>query len=193
MLSTPRAVRCAPPRAAQVGDGTTSVVVLAGELLREAELLVNQKIHPMVIIAGRGLGCLVGAEMSRSCPVGAGMCLWTVACLACAARWGLGCVSGLLRARPQLLGGCWHVVGHRATKTRIRNPKSSSHHSAADASPARAAAYVCSRACRLQAAHGARHRPCLPCTDVCAPGAARRNAELRAPPPPPTPPPPFTP
>ncbi len=36
----------------QVGDGTTSVVVLAGELLREAELLVNQKIHPMVIIAG---------------------------------------------------------------------------------------------------------------------------------------------
>ena len=37
---------------AQVGDGTTSVVVLAGELLREAEQLVNQKIHPMVIIAG---------------------------------------------------------------------------------------------------------------------------------------------
>ncbi|KAL4423331.1 hypothetical protein ABPG77_006126 [Micractinium sp. CCAP 211/92] len=36
----------------EVGDGTTSVVVLAGELLREAELLVNQKIHPMVIIAG---------------------------------------------------------------------------------------------------------------------------------------------
>jgi len=36
----------------EVGDGTTSVVVLAGELLREAEQLVNQKIHPMVIIAG---------------------------------------------------------------------------------------------------------------------------------------------
>jgi T-complex protein 1 subunit beta len=36
----------------EVGDGTTSVVVLAGELLREAELLVNQKIHPMTIIAG---------------------------------------------------------------------------------------------------------------------------------------------
>ena len=35
-----------------MGDGTTSVVVLAGELLREAELLVNQKVHPMVIIAG---------------------------------------------------------------------------------------------------------------------------------------------
>ncbi|KAG6509415.1 hypothetical protein ZIOFF_027404 [Zingiber officinale] len=36
----------------EVGDGTTSVVVLAGELLREAEKLVNQKIHPMTIIAG---------------------------------------------------------------------------------------------------------------------------------------------
>ncbi len=36
----------------EVGDGTTSVVVLAGELLREAELLVNQKIHPMTIIDG---------------------------------------------------------------------------------------------------------------------------------------------
>ena len=32
---------------AEVGDGTTSVVVLAGELLREAEKLINQKIHPM--------------------------------------------------------------------------------------------------------------------------------------------------
>lgn len=35
-----------------MGDGTTSVVVLAGELLREAEQLVNQKIHPMTLIAG---------------------------------------------------------------------------------------------------------------------------------------------
>lgn len=37
----------------EVGDGTTSVVVLAGELLREAEKLVNMKIHPMTIIAGQ--------------------------------------------------------------------------------------------------------------------------------------------
>ena len=36
----------------EVGDGTTSVCVLAGELLREAEKLVNQKIHPQVIIDG---------------------------------------------------------------------------------------------------------------------------------------------
>jgi len=35
-----------------VGDGTTTVAVLAGELLREAEKLVNMKIHPQIIIAG---------------------------------------------------------------------------------------------------------------------------------------------
>lgn len=35
-----------------VGDGTTTVCVLAGELLREAERLVNAKIHPQLIISG---------------------------------------------------------------------------------------------------------------------------------------------
>lgn len=36
----------------EVGDGTTSVCVLAAELLREAERLVNQRIHPQTIIEG---------------------------------------------------------------------------------------------------------------------------------------------
>ncbi|KAI4788371.1 hypothetical protein KUCAC02_035898 [Chaenocephalus aceratus] len=36
----------------EVGDGTTSVTVLAAELLREAELLIAKKIHPQTIIAG---------------------------------------------------------------------------------------------------------------------------------------------
>lgn len=36
----------------EVGDGTTTVCVLAGELLREAEKLFNQKIHPQVVISG---------------------------------------------------------------------------------------------------------------------------------------------
>jgi len=36
----------------EVGDGTTSVTVLAGELLREAEKLINSKIHPQTIVAG---------------------------------------------------------------------------------------------------------------------------------------------
>lgn len=36
----------------EVGDGTTTVAVLAGELLREAEKLVLKKIHPQTIITG---------------------------------------------------------------------------------------------------------------------------------------------
>ena len=36
----------------EVGDGTTSVAVLAGELLRQAEELINQKIHPQTVIRG---------------------------------------------------------------------------------------------------------------------------------------------
>ncbi|KAJ3228386.1 T-complex protein 1 subunit beta [Clydaea vesicula] len=36
----------------EVGDGTTSVCVLAAELLREGEKLVNQKIHPQTIVEG---------------------------------------------------------------------------------------------------------------------------------------------
>jgi T-complex protein 1 subunit beta len=36
----------------EVGDGTTSVCVLAAELLREAERLINQKIHPQTVVEG---------------------------------------------------------------------------------------------------------------------------------------------
>ncbi|BAS85295.1 T-complex protein 1 subunit beta isoform X1 [Oryza sativa Japonica Group] len=52
----------------EVGDGTTSVVVLAGELLREAEKLVNMKIHPMTIIAGYRMAveCARNALLERT-------------------------------------------------------------------------------------------------------------------------------
>jgi thermosome len=36
----------------EVGDGTTTAVVLAGELLRKAEELLEQNIHPTVIVSG---------------------------------------------------------------------------------------------------------------------------------------------
>jgi len=36
----------------EVGDGTTSVTVFASELLREAEKLIDLKIHPHTIISG---------------------------------------------------------------------------------------------------------------------------------------------
>src|ERR1043165_7035168 len=36
----------------EVGDGTTSVAVLAGSLLEKAEELINNKVHPTVIVDG---------------------------------------------------------------------------------------------------------------------------------------------
>merc|ERR1719331_1854827 len=36
----------------EAGDGTTSVAVLCGELLRAAELLIAQRVHPQTIIEG---------------------------------------------------------------------------------------------------------------------------------------------
>ncbi|MFH0752273.1 MAG: thermosome subunit alpha [archaeon] len=39
----------------QVGDGTTTAVILSGELLKNAEHLLDQNVHPTVIIKGYGL------------------------------------------------------------------------------------------------------------------------------------------
>ena len=36
----------------EVGDGTTTAVILAGELLKNAEILLDKEIHPTVIIKG---------------------------------------------------------------------------------------------------------------------------------------------
>lgn len=46
----------------EVGDGTTSVTVLASELLREAEKLIAAKIHPQTIIAGYRLASEVAKK-----------------------------------------------------------------------------------------------------------------------------------
>ncbi|UCB61372.1 MAG: TCP-1/cpn60 chaperonin family protein [Candidatus Bathyarchaeota archaeon] len=35
-----------------VGDGTTTAVVLAGELLKRAEELIDQNIHPLIVVSG---------------------------------------------------------------------------------------------------------------------------------------------
>lgn len=52
----------------EVGDGTTSVVILAAELLKRANDLVRAKIHPTSIISGyrlamREVGVAQGAHM----------------------------------------------------------------------------------------------------------------------------------
>ncbi len=41
----------------EVGDGTTTAVVLAGELLKKAEELLDQDIHPSIIARGYRLAC----------------------------------------------------------------------------------------------------------------------------------------
>ena len=52
----------------EVGDGTTSVAVLCGELLREAEnLLLQQRIHPQTICAGWRLASSVAKKTLDGC------------------------------------------------------------------------------------------------------------------------------
>ena len=46
----------------EVGDGTTSVCVLAAELLREAEKLIAQKIHPQTIVEGYRIASLAALK-----------------------------------------------------------------------------------------------------------------------------------
>jgi T-complex protein 1 subunit beta len=49
----------------EVGDGTTSVTVLASELIREAERLIDMRIHPQTIIAGyRKAQAIAGKALS---------------------------------------------------------------------------------------------------------------------------------
>jgi thermosome len=50
----------------EVGDGTTTSVIIAGELLKRAEKLLDQKIHPTVIIAGFKLASDKSTEILKS-------------------------------------------------------------------------------------------------------------------------------
>lgn len=46
----------------EVGDGTTSVVIIAAELLKNADQLVKQKIHPTSIISGYRWACKLAVK-----------------------------------------------------------------------------------------------------------------------------------
>lgn len=46
----------------EVGDGTTSVCVLAAELLREAEQLIHAKLHPQTIVEGYRIAVATARE-----------------------------------------------------------------------------------------------------------------------------------
>lgn len=53
----------------EVGDGTTSVAVLAAELLREAEKLVDRKMHPQTIIEGYRIASKVALKALEAAAV----------------------------------------------------------------------------------------------------------------------------
>ncbi|MBU0628740.1 MAG: TCP-1/cpn60 chaperonin family protein [Nanoarchaeota archaeon] len=50
----------------EVGDGTTTAVVIAGELLKNAEVLLDQEVHPTVIARGYRLAEAKAQEILRS-------------------------------------------------------------------------------------------------------------------------------
>ena len=41
----------------EVGDGTKSVVIIAGSLLEKAEDLINKNVHPTVVVDGYRIAC----------------------------------------------------------------------------------------------------------------------------------------
>ncbi len=49
----------------EVGDGTTTAVVLAGELLKKAEELLDQDIHPAIIANGYRMACSKAVEVLK--------------------------------------------------------------------------------------------------------------------------------
>ncbi|MFZ3148539.1 MAG: thermosome subunit alpha [Methanothrix sp.] len=55
----------------EVGDGTTTVAVLAGELLKKAEVLLDQKVHPTMIVQGYRMAAEKAVQIVKSISVDA--------------------------------------------------------------------------------------------------------------------------
>ena len=51
-ISPPSLLPGPPPSPPQVGDGTTSVVLLAGAILKNCKPFVEDNVHPQVIVRG---------------------------------------------------------------------------------------------------------------------------------------------
>jgi len=58
-------VEIAKTQEAEVGDGTTTAVILAGKLLENAERLLDEKIHPTVIARGYRIAAEKAQEISK--------------------------------------------------------------------------------------------------------------------------------
>ncbi|MBS3054222.1 MAG: TCP-1/cpn60 chaperonin family protein [Candidatus Aenigmarchaeota archaeon] len=59
-------VEVAKTQESEVGDGTTTAVVIAGELLKKAETLLEQEVHPTVIVRGYRLARTKSMEILNS-------------------------------------------------------------------------------------------------------------------------------
>jgi thermosome len=55
----------------EVGDGTTTVAVLAGELLKKAEMLIDQKVHPTMIVQGYRMAAEKAVQIVKSISIDA--------------------------------------------------------------------------------------------------------------------------
>lgn len=55
---------------AEIGDGTTTVTLLAAELLRQAKQFVEDGMHPQIIIRGYRRACVIAVERLRAIAVG---------------------------------------------------------------------------------------------------------------------------
>ncbi|MEM3341511.1 MAG: thermosome subunit beta [Thermoplasmata archaeon] len=51
----------------ECGDGTTTAVILAGELLKQSETLLEQNVHPTIITTGYRIACEKAVEVLSSC------------------------------------------------------------------------------------------------------------------------------
>jgi len=47
----------------EVGDGTTTAVILAGDLLKKAEILIDQNVHPTIIVNGYKIAATKAIEL----------------------------------------------------------------------------------------------------------------------------------
>jgi len=55
----------------EIGDGTTTAVIIAGELLNRAEAMIDQNVHPTVIVSGYKLASAKAQEILREMAVDA--------------------------------------------------------------------------------------------------------------------------
>jgi thermosome subunit len=63
-------VEIAKTQEEEIGDGTTTAVMLAGKLLENAESLLDKKIHPAIIIKGYRLAAEKSKEILKSLAIG---------------------------------------------------------------------------------------------------------------------------